>query len=82
MLEVADQLNADTRTWKIKTGVSQGKRVSFAEPQREIFVKLQCTPDTLLRVTTEQGDFEVVPTTLTAGRKAPGVETGKGEKVR
>lgn len=70
MLEVADQLNADTRTWKIKTGVSQGKRVSFAEPQREIFVKLQCTPETLLRIATEQGDFEITPTKLTAGRPA------------
>ncbi len=70
MLDVGDRLDSAARSWTIKTGVEQGKRVSFAEPQREILVHLRCTPETVLRITTEQGDFEIAPATLTAGRPA------------
>ncbi len=68
MLDVGDQLNFQERGWKITTGLPKAKRVSFAEPQREILAQLKVTPETRVSVQTTQGDFEFAPAKLVAGR--------------
>ncbi len=68
MLDVGDQLVPQQRAWKIATGIAKARRVSFAEPQREILVELKVTPETRLIVETKQGRFDVEPAKLIAGR--------------
>lgn len=67
-LEARDQLDADNLTWKIRTGIPDARRVSFAEPLRGLLVKLAATPETNLMIETEQGSFELRPEELKPGR--------------
>jgi hypothetical protein len=77
-LEAADTIDPQSLSWKIrslqlKPGDSRPEFEalgSFAEGVRGVLVKVEATPATVLRVETEQGNFEVKPLDLHAGRPA------------
>lgn len=68
MLDVGDRLDRESRSWKIKTGVPKARRITFAEPQREIQVKLRTSDDSKLIINTKQGDVDVPLVELVPGR--------------
>ena len=68
--EARDQFHASERSWTAQTAVPQARRTTFAEPFRGIDVKVADSRNTVLRFRTLQGDFEVVPASLEAGRPA------------
>lgn len=65
MLDVGDSVDSQTRSWKIRTGLAQARRVTFAEPQREIEVKLLGSAETKLTINTKQGNVTIKPGKLT-----------------
>ena len=66
--EDRDSLLPDSRAWKIQTGIPSGRRVTFAEPQRGVLLKIDAGKSTSVFVKTEQGEFEFRCADLTAGR--------------
>lgn len=78
-LEAADAVDPASFSWRIrsvqhKPGDKRPKydlHSSFAESVRGILVKIESTALTSIRVETEQGNFEVKPVELTAGRPTP-----------
>lgn len=66
--EAVDQLDADEHSWKIRTALIGGRRVTYAEPTRGVLLHLAVEPGMKAAVSTEQGDFEFDPTKIVAGR--------------
>jgi len=67
-LEARDKLLPESRSWQIQTGIPDGRRVTYAEPQRGVLLKIDAERQTQVRVQTEQGGFQFRCSDLTAGR--------------
>jgi len=70
ILDVGDELRPQEAAWKIKTEIPQARRVSFAESQRELFVSVLASEETRISVSTQQGNFQIAPLEIAAGRPA------------
>lgn len=66
--EARDQLDADDRSWKIRTGLIGGRRVTYAEPTRGLLLNVASEEGTQVVLTTEQGDVQFDPSAIIPGQ--------------
>ena len=67
-LEERDSLRPAEFAWKIRTGIPKGRRVTFAEPDRGVLLKIRGSSQSEVKLKTEQGQFAVSVGNLTAGK--------------
>lgn len=66
-LEERDSLREAEFGWKIQTGIPKGRRVTFAEPDRGVLLKIRGNSKSVVRLDTEQGPVRIAVGDLEAG---------------
>ena len=72
--EARDQLDADDRSWRIRTARIAGRRATYAEPTRGVLLQGAAAEGTRVLISSEQGDFDFDPSAIVAGRPAEFLE--------